>query len=128
MSRPPRVGDVFSTVFPIHDPAGHEQEGLRPAVVLGNLYALGVPRYDMVLIAPMTTFRGQDWALESPRLYPVITRNAGTVKLPADGVVLLDQVCSLGTERLARYIGSLTTAQLRPLQEALRDVFELRLP
>ncbi len=29
------IGDIVSALFPFHDPAGHEQEGHRPAVVVG---------------------------------------------------------------------------------------------
>jgi len=51
-------GDVVIALFPEHVPAGHEQRGVRPAIVLGFPEKLGQPRFPVVLVAPLTTDRG----------------------------------------------------------------------
>ena len=59
MSRPLNIGDVITARFPVHRPVGHEQEGLRPALVIGLPNRVGSPRFAMLLLAPMTTDRQQ---------------------------------------------------------------------
>ncbi|MBM4396801.1 MAG: type II toxin-antitoxin system PemK/MazF family toxin [Deltaproteobacteria bacterium] len=101
-TRAPRPGDVFIASFPEHDPRGHEQEGLRPAVVLA------VPsrsRFPVLLVAPLTTDRGQEWASAAPGLYPRLPKGAGG--LPADSIVLLDQTRSIDAVRVRRMLGTL---------------------
>lgn len=39
-----RIGDVVSALFPLHRPGGREQEGYRPAVVVGLPELAGMPR------------------------------------------------------------------------------------
>jgi mRNA interferase MazF len=119
-----KIGDVVSAVFPSHQPSGNEQEGLRPAVVVGLPERLGKPRFDVVLLAPLTRYRGHVWVIENPRLYPIIRQNSGTVRLSFDGVVLLDQVRVLSLERVTYRIGQLTSSQYQPIKDALLHMLE----
>ena len=41
------VGDVISALFPEHVPGGREQQGYRPAVVVGIPERLGLPRFEV---------------------------------------------------------------------------------
>lgn len=52
------IGDVVSALFPMHHPGGREQEGYRPAVVVGLPEFAGTPRFGVLIVAPMTTDRG----------------------------------------------------------------------
>ncbi|MBC7542388.1 MAG: type II toxin-antitoxin system PemK/MazF family toxin [Candidatus Sericytochromatia bacterium] len=60
--------------MPTHDPAGHEQQGIRPAVVVG----IPVPpvRYPMVMVVPLTSKTG-GWQTANPTLYPVLQAGSG---------------------------------------------------
>jgi mRNA interferase MazF len=58
------AGDVVSAFFPEHIPGGHEQQGLRPAVV-GVPERLGEPRFEVLVVVPMTTDRDQEWSKRS---------------------------------------------------------------
>ena len=78
------AGDLVLARFPEHVPAGHEQTGVRPAVVVGLPEALGMPRYPVIWVTPLTTDRGQVWATRSPQLYPQVP--AGAAALPADSI------------------------------------------
>lgn len=104
--------------FPVHNPHGHEQEGYRPAVVVGLPERLGPPRFKMVLVAPLTTDRGGAWSKSA--LYPRLA--AGIGGLPNDSLVLLEQTRALGTDRMARYLGQLTEAQYGPVKQRLARV------
>jgi len=100
--RGPRLGDIYIATFPEHDPRGHEQEGLRPAVVLA------VPakaRFPVLLVAPLTTDRGQPWVLAAPELYLRLPQGSGG--LPVDSIVLLDQARSIDAARVRWLLGTL---------------------
>lgn len=53
------AGDVISAFFPKHRPGGREQQGLRPAAVVGVPERLGEPCFEVLVVVPMTTDRGQ---------------------------------------------------------------------
>lgn len=114
------IGDVVSALFPIHRPDGHEQEGYRPAVIVGLPERLGTPRFGGPLLAPMTSDRGQDWAERSPALYPRYA--AGTAGLRSPSICLLDQTRALGSERVRRYRGRLGEDQYRAIYDGLRKM------
>ncbi len=112
-----KIGDMVSARFPGHNPRGREQEGFRPAVVVGMPELLGTPRFAVLLLAPMTSDKGYRWVEQAPTLYPRYP--VGTAGLRSDSICLVDQVRSMSTERIDRYHGSLTTEQYRPIREAL---------
>ena len=115
------IGDVVFALFPAHRPGGHEQEGMRPAVVVGLPERLGDPRFGVLIVAPMTTDRGQEWAERSPTLYPRFPE--GTANLKSPSICLLDQVRALDAGRVRRYRGSLNRGQYRLLRDRLRCIF-----
>lgn len=110
-------GDVVLAFFPRHEPPGHEQEGPRPAIVVGIPDTLGHPRFPTVFLVPLTTDHGQEWAALSPALYPRLS--AGTASLPRDSLALLDQARALTLARVISRIGALPLASLRPIQDSL---------
>lgn len=89
MSDPIVVGDVIIARFPTQNPQGREQEGIRPALVIGVPQRLGIPRFPLVIVAPMTSARSPSWAVASPALYPQLA--AGEAGLPQNSIVLLDR-------------------------------------
>ncbi len=109
---------MISALFPAHVPGGREQQGFRPAVVVGIPERLGVPRFEVLVVVPMTTDRGQQWAERSPALYPRFEK--GTVNLRSPSICLLDQVRAIGAERVRGYRGTLDTEQYRPIHDGLR--------
>lgn len=115
--------DVVTARFPAQDPRGHEQEGYRPAVVVGLPETLGRPRFKMVLVVPLTTDRNQSWAAASPDRYPRF--EAGVAGLPQPSVVLLEQARTLDTGRMARYLGQLSEAQYEPIKRGLARMCKL---
>ncbi len=51
---------MITALFPVHRPGAHEQEGYRPAVVVGMPGLLGETRFPVLIVATMTTDRGQE--------------------------------------------------------------------
>ena len=101
-ARGPRAGDIILAGFPERDPRGHEQEGIRPALILA---VSSKARFPIVITAPMTTDRGQPWAKAAPGIYIPLVQGSGG--LPADSTLLLDQTRSLDASRVRRFLGSL---------------------
>jgi mRNA interferase MazF len=64
------VGDVLTIDFPGRAPPGHEQHGTRPAIVVGLPARLGTPRFEILIVVPMSRYRNQPWADAAPDLYP----------------------------------------------------------
>lgn len=115
------VGSVITASFPVHRPGAHEQEGYRPAVVVGMPGLIGEMRFPVLIVAPMTTDRGQEWTKASPRLY--VPFSAGTAGLRSPSVCLLDQVRALSFSRVHRVRGTLEPREYRPIREGLLKIF-----
>jgi mRNA interferase MazF len=112
ITRGPRPGDIYLVVFPEHDPRGHGQEGVRPALVLA---VPPKPRFPVILAAPLTTDRAQPWVKEAPNLYPRLPGGAGG--LPVDSILLLDQTRSIDAARVRRLLGTLNRKAFGPILE-----------
>lgn len=113
-------GDVILVSLPCHLPPGYEQEGMRPAVVLG--IPPGSVRFSLVIAAPLTTASGS-WSRENPVLYPSLP--AGRAGLPRQSTVLLDQLRGLDAKRVAGYLGSLDQRDLERIRAGVRRLLQL---
>ncbi|MDB5101500.1 MAG: transcriptional modulator of MazE/toxin, MazF [Cyanobacteria bacterium RYN_339] len=118
---PPRKslapGDVVTVNLPSHQPAGREQEGYRPAVVVGVPSLAGPVRFPVVIIVPLTTDSGQSWAVAHPVLYPVLAAGAGG--LPVASICLADQVRSLDLARVHVRRGTLSNPEFEAVSMAV---------
>ena len=121
-TRPLQIGDIVTARFPEQKPQGREQEGYRPAIVVGFPNLLGTPRFQVIIVVPMTTYRNQSWADNSPNLYPVFS--AGIAGLKSPSIALLDQIRVIDARRIVNYRGSLTTEQYQVIENELKKVFE----
>ncbi|MBD0344169.1 MAG: type II toxin-antitoxin system PemK/MazF family toxin [Coleofasciculus sp. Co-bin14] len=118
-----QFGDIVTARFPQQDPQGREQEGYRPAIVVGLPNQLGVLRFPLIIVIPMTTDRGQAWTLASPDLYPRFV--AGIAGLRSPSIALLDQVRALDVNRIVEYRGSLTPEQYAPILSGLQRIISI---
>ena len=117
-----QIGDVITAKFPTQNPSGREQEGYRPAIVVGIPSRLGKLRFPLVLVIPMTTDRGQEWADINPNLY--VRFSAGVANLKSPSIALLDQVRAIDVSRIVAYRGSLTPQQYEAIAESLQKIME----
>lgn len=118
--RPPvDLGDVVVVALERHVPPGHEQEGRRPAVVVGLPERVEEPRFPMLVVVPLTTQIGP-WADASPRLYPRLA--AGSPGLSHDSVALLDNVRAVDVRRVRRWAGSLSEDDFAPIRTGLAAI------
>ena len=117
-----QIGDVITAKFPSQNPSGREQEGYRPAIVVGLPSRLGRVRFPLVFVVPMTTDRGQKWADINPNLY--VRFSAGIAGLKSPSIALLDQVRAIDIYRIVAYRGSLTPQQYEAIAESLQKIME----
>jgi mRNA interferase MazF len=117
-----QIGDVVTAKFPTQNPSGREQEGYRPAIVVGIPSRLGKLRFPLVLVVPMTTDRGQEWADINPNLY--VRFSAGVANLKSPSIALLDQVRAIDVSRIVAYRGSLTPQQYEAIAESLQKIID----
>lgn len=114
-------GDVLLVALPGHVPSGKEQEGMRPAVVVG------IPpqpvRYPVLILAPLTSQRGR-WSEANPRLYPAL--GPGVAGLRTASTVLVDQLRACDVTRIKGLIGKLDASAADQVRAALRAVLGLR--
>jgi mRNA interferase MazF len=78
---------------------------------------LGIPRFRLVIVVPITTERGMPWALNSPTLYPSFP--AGTGGLSSASIALLDQVRAVDVSGIIKYRGPLTPNQYAIIEDGL---------
>ena len=115
-----KCGDVVFVNLLSHNPKGHEQEGRRPAVIVGA--PLGDVRYPVVVVVPLTTQFG-GWVNRNSALYPII--QAGSAGLPQKSVALCDQVRAVDIQRVIGYLGSLSFEQYLPIIDGVKRVLDL---
>lgn len=121
MKRVLNFGDVISVRLPTNSPQGHEQEGFRPAIVVGVPGNFTQPRFPLVFIVPMTSDHAQPWILAAPELY--LRLPAGSGGLRSASVVLMDQLRSLDIDRIVNFKGSLSTDEADRLQRVIKQIF-----
>ena len=114
MTRLLKFGDVITARFPEQNPQGREQEGYRPAIVVGLPNRLGTPRFQLIVVIPMITDRGQTWAIASPDLYPRFSAGVADLRSPSLALRVLD------VDRIVKYRGSLTSDQYAPILSGLQ--------
>lgn len=123
MARDLQVADVLTVQLPEHVPPGHEQNGYRPAIVVGLPERLGTPRFPNVIVVPLTSEKGREWSGRAADLYPTV--RAGRGGLTRDSVVLIDQIRAIDLSRVVRYIGTLSSDDFRPIKTGLAKLLEL---
>lgn len=109
-----RPGDVLMVSLPSPRPKGHEQEGVRPVIVVG--VPPGALRFPVVVIVPLASQVGH-WARRNAGIYPIVA--AGTAGLSTVSVALLDQIRCVDVERVTEYIGSLSADEYRYVEDGL---------
>jgi len=91
---------------------GHEQRGLRPAVIVSDPLVVEDQRFPLVGIVPVTGRPG------TGALYPQL--RAGESGLRKTSYALVDQVRSIDKRRVRRHYGHIVPAELTRIDDGLR--------
>ena len=98
---------------------GHEQSGKRPAICIFNPHDLGTPRYELILVAPVTSKVNQ-YFIESPLLYPPIPQDPNGLSVTS--YVLLDQIRAIDIRRIVNYNNQLSSTQIAFLRACIKKI------
>lgn len=108
-------GDIFyADLSPV---VGSEQGGVRPVLIVQN--DTGNKHSPTVIAAAITSQTGK------ARLPTHITLAAGSVGLPKDSIVLLEQVRTLDKRRLREHMGRVDDRVMRQVDTAIAVSFGL---
>lgn len=91
---------------------GHEQQGVRPCVVITDSEVLQDQRFPMLCVVPITRTPGEG------ALYPALS--PGQSGLRVQSYALVDQVRSVDKRRVTRVFGRITQDEMRMIEEGLR--------
>lgn len=109
-------GDIFyADLSPV---VGSEQGGVRPVLIVQN--DTGNKHSPTVIAAAITSQTGK------ARLPTHITLAAGSVGLPKDSIILLEQVRTLDKRRLRERMGRLDEEKMAQVDTAIAVSFGLR--
>ena len=101
------------------DPArGHEQQEVRPCVIITDPEVLKDQRFPMVCVVPVTKTQGEG------ALYPSL--GPGRSGLRTLSFALVDQVRSIDKRRITRIFGQISDEELKKIDEGLRLFLGLR--
>ncbi len=110
-----KKGDVYyASLNPI---VGSEQDGERPVVVVQN--NLANKHSPTIIIVPITTVLKR---MELPTHIP-ISKNRFLKK---DSMILVEQIRAIDKKRLKAYLGHLKPEQMKLVDNAIVNVFELK--
>lgn len=108
-------GDIFyADLSPV---VGSEQGGVRPVLIVQN--DTGNKHSPTVIAAAITSQTGKT------RLPTHITLAAGSVGLPKDSIILLEQVRTLDKRRLREHMGRVDDRIMRQVDNAIAVSFGL---
>lgn len=91
---------------------GHEQRGIRPAILVSDPAVLAEQRFPLLCVVPITSTAGEG-ALY-PRLQP------GPSGLRKSSFAMIDQLRSIDKQRVVRVYGRLSEQELLAVDEGLR--------
>ncbi len=91
---------------------GHEQRGLRPAVLISDPAVIAHQRFPLLCVVPITSTEGQG------ALYPKL--EPGASGLRKTSFAMVDQLRSVDKKRVRRVYGRLPYEELAAIDEGLR--------
>jgi len=111
---PARGSVVHIDLNPI---VGHEQGGMRPAIVVSPGELANAQRYPIVVVVPLTSKTGLS------ELYPVVQPYTRGLNKPS--TVLVDQIRAIDKQRIRSVVAPLPALEMRRVDEALRKALGL---
>ena len=94
------------------DPAiGHEQQGVRPCVVVSDLHIISDQRFPLICVVPVTGTPGEGL------LYPPLAPGKSGLTKASFG--LIDQLRSIDKRRISHVFGELAREEMAAIDEGL---------
>ncbi len=110
-----KFGDIYLVEIPLS--SGHEQAGLRPAIIVQEI---GVEKMPTVLIVPLTSkLKAKDFP------FALVIEPDQSNNLDAVSVILVFQIRAIDKKRLQKKIGRIGQAEIDLLKRNLKEIMGL---
>ncbi|HYL78750.1 MAG TPA: type II toxin-antitoxin system PemK/MazF family toxin, partial [Bryobacteraceae bacterium] len=106
-----RIGRGAIVVVELDLVAGHEQQGVRPCVVVSDPDVISDQRFPLLCVVPVTGTAGE--GLLYPSLAP------GRSGLAKESFALIDHLRSIDKRRIRRVFGELAKEEIAAIDEGL---------
>lgn len=106
-----RLGRGAIVVVELSPTVGHEQQGVRPCIVVSDPDVIGDQRFPLVCVVPVTGTPGEGL------LYPVLA--PGQSGLAKESFALIDHLRSVDKRRIRRVFGELASEEIMAVDEGL---------
>jgi len=107
-----QYGDVYYVEIPLS--GGHEQAGLRPAIIV---QASGLEKLPTILMVPLTSkFRASDFP------FTFVIEPDQINNLDVTSIALVFQLRAIDKKRLRNKIGKIGQEKVETLKEMLKDI------
>ena len=106
-----RLGRGAIVVVELNPSVGHEQQGVRPCIVVSDPDVIGDQRFPLVCVVPVTGTPGEGL------LYPVLA--PGQSGLAKESFALIDHLRSVDKRRNRRVFGELAPEEIMAVDEGL---------
>jgi mRNA interferase MazF len=106
-----KLGRGVVVLVVLNPTVGHEQQGVRPCVVVSDPDVIGDQRFPLVCVVPVTGTAGEGL------LYPALT--PGQSGLAKKSFALIDQLRSVDKRRIRRVYRELAPEELAAIDEGL---------
>lgn len=118
---PRKIGEVWEV--DLTDARGHEQSGIRPAIILGPWVVLGSGYGNLTIVVPTTTTAN---AFSFPHIYQIDPD--GRNGLSSVSAVLLFQILALDDNRFIRKRGIVSSQDMAGIKILLKDLLKIDSP
>jgi mRNA interferase MazF len=109
-------GDIYLVEIPTS--GGHEQQGIRPAIIVQT--SESIEKVPTVLVIPFTT---QSKAANFP--FTFIVEPDSTNKLISTSVALVFQLRAIDKKRLKSKLGNLSSDDIQTLKQHLENILKI---
>ena len=106
-----RLGRGAVVVVELDPTFGHEQQGVRPCVVVSDPDVISDQRFPLVCVVPVTGTPGQGV------LYPALS--PGRSGLTKESFALIDHLRSIDKRRIKRVFGELAQEEIAAIDDGL---------
>lgn len=106
-----KLGRGSVVIVELNPTVGHEQQGIRPCVVVSDPEIISDQRFPLVCVVPITGTRGEGL------LYPPLA--PGRSGLAKNSFALIDHLRSVDKRRIRRVFGELEREELDAIDEGL---------
>ena len=100
--------------------SGSEQKGIRPVIILSHNAFNQTPRWQSVIVVPISTS-----TLQAKRSPTIVILPKETFGLTKESFAICHQITTIDRTKLRQYIGTLTQDYIRQVEQSIKNAIDL---